>query len=296
MRHLLRNCFSTALFLLLVAGTGLSADNITELEEILSQPLPTETVQTDPPSTAPPRTARRSTQLTVGDVRENLYPEIRVKVTSPGQTILSSQASGKVITLNIRDGERFEKDQLLLAIDPTLEKIQLQKAEANLERQQLILSMTEDLYNLGTKGEIELGLARADIKQAEAEVNFCQARLALMQITAPFPGRAGTVAVREFQVVSEGQALFEIIDESSMELEFIVSSQWLQWFTPGFEFEIHVDELNKRYHAVLERLGGKVDPLSKSVNAYARLTDADDLLMEGMSGEAFITPPDMVAK
>lgn len=254
-----------------------------ELEQILSEPLPE----------AEPQSGSRAGAISasVPAAKHDLYPEIRVRVTSPRHTILSSQTAGRVDAISVRDGDRFEASQLLVELDPTFEKIQLSKAEANLQRHRLILQMTEELVALGTKGELELSVVKADIGQAEAEVAFSRARLEQTRVLVPFAGRVGGVFVKEFQIVAEGQPLVEVIDESRMELEFIVSSQWMRWFKPGFAFSVTVDETGRTYQAVLERLGGKVDPLSKSVNAYARLVDADGFLMEGMSGEAFIKSP-----
>ncbi len=267
-----------------VGSGGEPADVIPELADILSGP---ETVTAVPAPDMPVSSYRSPGPE---NVRDNLYPEIRVKVTSPRHTTLSSQAAGKIDSLVVRDGMTFTENQVLLTMDPTFERIQCNKARANLDRQQLLYEMTRDLVELGTRGEVELEIIGADIRQAEADVAYCEARLERMEIKAPFSGRAGPVYVRELQVVAEGQPLFEIIDESAMELEFIVSSSWLRWFTPGTPFEVRIEELDKRYHAVLERLGGSVDPLSKSVNAYARLVDPDGQLMEGMSGEAYIVP------
>lgn len=219
---------------------------------------------------------------------DNLYPEIRVRVTSPRHTILSSQAAGRVDRVVVRDGDRFEAGEILIAIDPTFEEIQLKKAAANLRRAELLYKMNEEMVALQTKGELELELARADMEQAAAEVEYLEARLARMRVTVPFAGRVGEVFVKELQVVAEGQPLLEILDDTRLELEFIIASKWLTWIKPGLTFGVHIDETGKRYQAVLERLGGKVDPLSKSVNAYAVISDPDNLLMEGMSGEAFI--------
>lgn len=222
---------------------------------------------------------------------KDLYPEIRVRATSPRHTILSSQTVGIVNKVAVRDGDRFSRGQILLEIDPTFESIQLKKARANLRRHELLLRMTKQQVKLQTKGELELEMVKTDIMQAAAEVEFIAKRLERMKIQVPFQGRVGAVLVKELQFVAEGQPLLEVIDDADMELEFIVSSQWLRWFKPGLEFSVRIDETGKTYQAVLERLGGKVDPLSRSVNAYAKLTTPDTDLMEGMSGEAFILPP-----
>lgn len=253
-----------------------------ELEKLLSDPFGMAAVADEPP------TPRDLARLSVDDI----YPEIRVRVTSLRHTILSSQVTGRVDTVTARDGDRFAAGQVLVEIDPTFEKLALARAEANLHRQELLFEMTKELVDLQTKGELELELVRTDIRQASAEVDLIKTRLERTRVSVPFSGRVGDVAVREFQTVTEGQPLLEVIDDSLMELEFIVSSAWLRWFTPGFDFSVRIDELGKTFPARLVRIGGKVDPLSRSVKAYARLLESDAGLMEGMSGEAFIAPPE----
>lgn len=275
-----------ALLLAVSAAAGERGEDVLlELDKLLE--LPGE--ESPPPHTTAtaPRPAPPPASLSAAD----LYPEVRVRVTSLRHTILTSQAGGKVDRVGVKNGEQFKKGDLLVEIDPTFERLQLDRAKASLRRQELIREMTAELVALQAKGELELELVKADIDMARAEVNLLEARLERTRIVAPFDGRAGEVAVREFQVVAEGQALLEIIDEGAMELEFIVASDWMRWFKPGFAFEVRIDELDKSYRAEVKRLGGKVDPLSKSINVYAVLADAGGELMEGMSGEAFIAPP-----
>lgn len=290
--------FAAVLWIFSGLSSGLAGDFAGELEKLLppsrdaGQPPRDESPRDESvPGEATARTGETADRVTAALPGGNLYPEVRVRVTAPKHTILPSQASGRVDTVTVRDGDRFLKDQLLIEIDPTFENLQLKIAEANLSRRRLLLQMTEQMVALETKGVLELELARTDVMQAEAELEMIRARLERMRINAPFDGRVGDVGVRELQFVSEGQAIIEVIDDADMELEFIVSSLWLPWFKPGYSFDVRIDETGRDYRATLERIGGKVDPLSKSVKAYARLETSDPELMEGMSGGAVIPLP-----
>ena len=37
-----------------------------------------------------------------------------------------------------------------------------------------------------------------------------------------------------------GQALLDILDDSALELEFLVPSRWLSWLHSGSEFQVHL--------------------------------------------------------
>ena len=104
-------------------------------------------------------------------------------------------------------------------------------------------------------------------------------------------GRVGAIMVREFQHVSEGAPLLEILDDRNLEMELIVPSRWLAWLKPGLRFTVAVDETGHSYKAEIFRLSGKVDAVSQSIKVYGRLVEPAPELLPGMSGKAQLTPP-----
>lgn len=220
-----------------------------------------------------------------------LTPAVRIRVTAQRHTILSSQSAGRIEEIAVRDGDRFVKDQLLVRLDSTLLNHQLERTNAAFKRQELLYRMTKELGELQSKGEIEVEVSRLEMAQVRADLMVMEKMLSRTLVTAPFSGRVAEVFAREKQFVNEGHPLMEILDDSTLELEFIVSSKWIRWFAPGYKFIVKVEETGREHQAVLERLGGKVDPLSQSMKAYATIIDPTPDLMEGMSGEAKITPP-----
>ncbi|MBF0125395.1 MAG: HlyD family secretion protein, partial [Magnetococcales bacterium] len=97
--------------------------------------------------------------------------------------------------------------------------------------------------------------------------------------------------VREQQYVQPGQPMLDIIDDSVLELEFIVPSRWLVWLKPDLMFQVQIDETAKEYPAKVLRIGAKVDPVSQSVKLVAAISGKFPELMAGMSGKVNIAPP-----
>jgi hypothetical protein len=97
--------------------------------------------------------------------------------------------------------------------------------------------------------------------------------------------------VREQQYVQAGQALLEILDDSVLELEFIVPSRWLAWLTPGTGFQVAIDETGKTYPAKVMRTGARVDPVSQSVKIAAAIDGKFNELIAGMSGRVLMAAP-----
>ncbi len=221
----------------------------------------------------------------------SFVPALRVKVTAVNRTVLASQLSGRVEHIAVRDGEAFVKGQILVQLDCAAPQAQLRRAQASAGKQQAVYATTKKLESLNSRSRLELEVARAEVEQALAEVAAAKIFVERCAVAAPFAGRVAARMAQDSQFVNEGQALLEIVDPSSLELEFIAPSNWLPWFTPGSTFTVRIDETGKTYQARLLRLSGEVDAVSQSIKAYAVFLDPGPELLPGMSGEARIVPP-----
>ncbi len=220
-----------------------------------------------------------------------LAPALRVKVAAVHRTVLSSGLTGRILRINVRDGESFAKGQALVQMDCSMPQAQLRRAEAAARKQQAVYAVTKRLESLDSRSRLDLDVARAEVEQALAEVAAAKVFVDRCTVAAPFAGRVAARSAQENQFVSEGQPLLEIVDPAALELEFIAPSAWLPWFKPGHTFSVRLEETGKTYRAKLLRLSGEVDAVSQSIKAYAAFLDQGPELLPGMSGEALIAPP-----
>ena len=110
-------------------------------------------------------------------------------------------------------------------------------------------------------------------------------------VSAPFSGRVAEQKVREQQFAQLGQPLLDIIDDSVLELEFLVPSSWLRWLRVGSNLQVQIDETRKNYPARFIRIGARVDPVSQSIKVVASINGKFPELMAGMSGRVQIATP-----
>ncbi|NIC43606.1 efflux RND transporter periplasmic adaptor subunit [Aquabacterium sp. A08] len=217
--------------------------------------------------------------------------EIRAQLLPRRYTTIAAEIGAKVNRLPVSEGGAFRAGQLLVGFDCSLQQAQLQKAQAELEGAQQTHSTNLRLLELNSVGQLEVDLSKAAQSKFNAEVGANKAVLAKCGIAAPFSGRVAEQKVREQQYVQPGQALLDILDDSVLELEFLVPSRWLSWLRTGTKFEVQIDETRKTYPAKFTRIGARVDPVSQSVKVAAAIDGRFPELMAGMSGKVQITPP-----
>ncbi|HEV7856993.1 MAG TPA: efflux RND transporter periplasmic adaptor subunit [Herminiimonas sp.] len=225
----------------------------------------------------------------VGSALDNR--EIRAQLAPRRYTTLAAEVGAKINRLPFSEGAAFKQGQLLVQFDCVLQQAQLAKAQAALMAADAAWHGNQKLAELNSVGKVELDISKADELKAQAEVAANRALIGKCQIAAPFTGRIAEQKVREQQYVQAGQALLEIIDDSQLELEFIVPSRWLAWIRNGAAFQVNIDETGKTYPAKVQRIGARVDPISQSVKLTAVIDGHFGELIAGMSGKVLMTPP-----
>ncbi|OJW49179.1 MAG: efflux transporter periplasmic adaptor subunit [Candidatus Accumulibacter sp. 66-26] len=227
-----------------------------------------------------------------GDGRSALErQEIRAQLSPRRYTTLGAELGAKISRIGVKEGERFKAGQVLVSFDCSLQAAQLQRAKATLSAADRTHGANSRLAELNSVGRVELDTSAAEVAKARADVNLMNATLAKCNLTAPFAGRVAEQKVREQQFVQPGQALLDILDDSALELEFIIPSKWLAWLKAGTGFKVRIDETAREYPARITRIGARVDPVSQSVKVAAVIDGSFPELIAGMSGKVLPTVP-----
>ncbi len=217
--------------------------------------------------------------------------EIRAQLAPHRYTTLAAEIGAKINRLPVKEGGAFKAGQSLVGFDCSIQQAQLNKARAALSGAETTYKANKRLTELGSVGKVEMDVSEAEVMKNRAEVAATSTMLGKCSIAAPFAGRVAEQKVREQQYVQPGQAIMEIIDDSVLEIEFLVPSKWLAWIKPGTRFQVGIDETRKNYPAQVQRIGARVDPVSQSVKLVATIDGRFPELIAGMSGRVNLTPP-----
>ncbi|GBQ51451.1 efflux RND transporter periplasmic adaptor subunit (plasmid) [Komagataeibacter sucrofermentans] len=209
-----------------------------------------------------------------------------VQVTAPMSAQISASMSGQLEKFPFRDGDHFHKGDVLAGFRCGQQKATLAHAHAEYIKRRGLLDVQNKMKALGQWSVSDLRSAAADEQAANADLEMASAVVAQCVIEAPFDGRVSNTMVHNYQYLSAGTPMLEILDDTSLELSMIVSSMELPHLQPGTPFKVHILETDATYTASVSRLSGKVDPVSKTIKVYGKLTQPAPNLLPGMTGEA----------
>lgn len=216
---------------------------------------------------------------------------VRGVISALDQASLSTELSARVVKIGFREGEAFQKGDLLVAFDCERYRAEQQSAESVALEMRLTLESNEQLQKFRAVGKHDVEISRARLDKAEAEARALKARLGQCEIMAPYDGRVAEIAVNLYEWPQAGKPFLRIVSDARLEIEIIVPSRWLSWMATGAQLSFKVDETGRDYPAKVVRLGAAVDAVSQMVKVFAVFEKPVDDVLPGMSGTAHFARP-----
>jgi len=217
----------------------------------------------------------------------NQFPEemYQVIIDPLHRTELSAQIQSPVVTIYKHMGDSFTKGEILIQLDDTIYKSNVNKVMAALSKAQVELDGKKQLFKDNVASLFELKEAEANLAAAQADLSLAQRDLNATTIKAPFDGKVVTLNIEEHELPQSGKELIEIVYDKTLLAKLLIPSIMLKSIKIGQPFTIEVNETNKRITANILRIGSVIDPSSSTIKIEAEIDNKDDLLRAGMTGK-----------
>lgn len=211
---------------------------------------------------------------------------IRFVIKPPQEAQLSSQMSGKLMRFLFQNGAAFRKGDRLAEFDCSERQAQLEKARAVQARAEQVEVSQKQLQKLKAISDLEYEIARSGLREAVADVTVAQAQVNQCHVVAPYAGRVVRRIANQYEHMTPGMPLMQIVESGPLRIDLLVPSSWLRWLKPGTAFSVQVDELGTQVKARIVALGARVDPASQTIDVRAEIVGTPPGLLPGMSGTA----------
>ena len=197
--------------------------------------------------------------------------------------VVRPEVAGRIANIGFREGERVTEGQVLIRLDDSVQKADLDRAKAN-----LLLSRTKheraiDLRNKGFVSTQALDELENSMRVAEADAELMTARVNKMTLRAPF---AGTVGLRQASVgdyVKEGQDIVNLESLDPLKVDFRLPELALSQLQNGQTLQIALDALPDRaYDGKVYAINPLIDANGRSIVIRAQVPNRDGKLRPGM--------------
>ena len=185
------------------------------------------------------------------------------------EAILKPEVSGKIISMQIREGGEVEKGQLLVKINDAdlqaqlAKQVSLQKINEEKERDLKAL--------LAVKGvsQEEYDLALSTVQQTKADIDLTQAQIAKTEIRAPFNGVIGLKNVSEGNNVSPADIIASVQQLNPIKIDFSVPEKYTAVVHLNDTVLITIQGTGRTYVGKVFAIDPKIDAATRSLKIRA---------------------------
>ena len=255
-------------------------------------------VESKPPVVPPPLV--RVTTATLDTVQLSVRSQGAVMPRT--ESALSAETDGQIVYVSpsFVPGGFFEKDELLVRLDPRDTELAVTRAAADTARFATALQIEaeesrlaqDEWRQLGSGApmplvlrEPQLAQARANLEASVAALQQAALNLERTEIRAPYAGRVRKKNVDVGQFLRRGEALATIYAINYAEVRLPIPDEELAFFDIPMQFRGETDQAGgprvaisaefagrrHRWDGRVVRMEGEIDPMSRMVYAVARV-------------------------
>lgn len=224
--------------------------------------------------------------------------QVKVVLFPFRHAVISARVDSFVKQYQIREGEEFKKDSLIVTLEEDNYMQEFLRAQSAWEEKKSVLRFAtskaernDDLFRKGVLGHNELEEGKLQKESAEAQLQIAASNMEIAKqhleacrLIAPFNGRLAKKKVQDFEYVRAGQPLMEIIDDEQLLAVMYLPSARRQLVGKNMEMSIKVDETGTTHIGQVYEISGQIDPRSRTFEVKILIDNRDRKLTAGMAG------------
>jgi RND family efflux transporter MFP subunit len=225
---------------------------------------------------------------------------------------LGPKMSGVLTAVNVEEGDKVKKGQLLFKLDSSSAdlsvrqaKTQLETAEVQLRAAEVDWKRTKELHDRGSIApatfdavQARYDSAKTSVAQAKVAVSMAQKMSGDSSVRSPITGvvSAKLKSVGETVTMMPPTIVVIVQDTSVLELRARLPERSLKTLMPGSIIHVKLPAMALTRDVPIKRINPSLDVVTRSVEIIADLDNADGKLKPGMLAEIAVAPDDAAEK
>ncbi len=201
---------------------------------------------------------------------------------SPQTTQVTADRSGKIVFLDIPEGQEVRQGHVLARIDAAEAQAAVDVAQAHYQNAQLTL---ERLTKLPPRARSQQALdnAQAVVRTTRGELDEAQTIRRKMTIHAPFTGRLGLRQVSLGTYLEPGEAVVRLTQVHPLHLVFSLPQHYVPALKTSQRIRGVAGQCTSRFTATVSVIDPFLNPDTRSVTVQALVPNEDRTLLPGMA-------------
>jgi membrane fusion protein (multidrug efflux system) len=218
-------------------------------------------------------------RVEIGSVSDNI--EVPGSLLPAEQTQIRSEVNGRVVFLNITEGNQVKKGTLLVKLFDGDLQAQLKKLEVQLQITQKTEERQRRLLAVEGISPQEYELSSLNVDNLQADIQSVKIAIGKTEIRAPYDGTLGLRNISLGSFISPADILTTIRQVNILKLEFAIPEKYARTMQKGAIVSFKVESGNEEHTATVLATENSVEATTRTLRVRALVNDRLQELIPG---------------
>ena len=215
--------------------------------------------------------------------------EVQANIKTRKNIMIYPEFNGRLIKLNVSEGQKVKKGKLLALIDDAGLKDQLEQSKLQLDLAKTTFERTERLWEQKIGSEMMYLEAKTRFKSAFKQVSQIKQQLSRTKVYAPFDGIIDEIPARlGGNLVPGVTPILRIINLNSMYVESDVPENYLPNIIKGSKALVTIPSLNQIQTTQIQLTGNYITPSNRTFRIEAPIKNLNGLIKPNLNARLSI--------
>jgi membrane fusion protein, multidrug efflux system len=198
------------------------------------------------------------------------------------ETQIKSEVTGRVIQLNIKEGDDVAKGTLLVKLFDQDLQAQLRKLQVQLQIAEKTAERQTELLAINGISQQDFDLSRLQVENLRADIQSVKIAIGKTEIRAPYSGKIGLRNISLGAFLSPTDIVTTLRQVETLKLEFSVPEKYARDIATGAVISFRVDGGREDHHAKVIATESGVDQATRTLRVRALVSEKHRELVPGI--------------
>jgi membrane fusion protein, multidrug efflux system len=215
------------------------------------------------------------TQVLVDDI------EVPGSLLANESTEIRPEVSGKLVQLNVREGNFVSKGALLAKIYDGDLQAQKRKLEVQLKIAEQTENRQAQLLKIQGISQQDYDLSLLQVHNLNADINIINESIRKTEIRAPFSGKIGFKNISPGAFITPSTVICTVSQVKQLKLQFTIPEKYSSEIKHGQLIDFKIDGSDKTFHASVSATESFIEENTRSLSVRSLVKSADPVLVPG---------------
>ena len=205
------------------------------------------------------------------------YIEIQATVQSDNTYRVSSEAAGRLLKFDIKEGQYVRKGDLIGVVDMEGVNKQIAELQTALDLATTTYERQKRLWDQNIGSEMQYLQAKNQKERLEKSLETIRFQLTKSKVYATASGEVVMTYVKSGDVISPGMPLIEILNLKRVQVHAEVPENYLSSVKKGQPVTVKFPALNKETKANISLIGQQINPANRTFKVEVDMANSGNL-------------------